>query len=859
MPDETQDLGSSPKSLDDLLAECIAAEEAGRAIDREAILRQHPEHAAELGEFLANRDQMRRLAEPLQGAAAAAANRRIGHPLGKIRYFGDYELLEEIAAGGMGIVYRARQVSLNRVVAVKMILKGTLAGEDDVKRFRAEAEAAANLQHPGIVAIHEVGLHEGQHYFSMDFVEGQSLAQLPRENPLSARQAAEYVRDAAEAVQYAHQQGTLHRDLKPSNILIDGQGRVRITDFGLAKRIEGDSDLTLTGQILGTPSYMPPEQALGKKSLIGTASDVYSLGAVLYELLTGRPPFRGESPGETLRQVETLDPVAPRLLSPTTPRDLETICLKCLEKEPHKRYFTAQHLADDLGRWMTGHEILARRASALSRAAKWMKRRPAVAALIAASLIAAIAMSGAAVAVWYNGQLQTALNDAKVQRKKAESLLDEVEASGKIEVNLRKEKERLLAEAIAAKVAEESARRTADQNLYLYRIALADRELIAGNNSAAKDILDECPASLRHWEWHYSERRSRGEKAETTIEAHPQEIYQVSFSPDGQMLASAGRGGQIGLWNVADGKSVATLQGEIGSFFGIAFSPDGCLLAAAGGNADYQRDEPGKILVWNLASRELKLTITGHAKGVCSVAFDSKGKRLTSASFDNTACVWDATDGKLIQQLSSDGSRVGAYSTFSPDGKLLAVGLRSGPISVWDVATWERLFTANAYEGKTAGSGRWGPFRIAFSPDSRLILSTYQSRENGIHLRDAMTGELVQAFGIRQAREPKLERSHADYVYELAYSPDGGRLATSGGNGTVKIWDMNVFREVLELRHADSLFSVRFSPDGRRLAIGSGVWTGKAPGRITIWDAGISQDRFTAANAPPNVAIAPTP
>ena len=308
-------------------------------------------------------------------------------PLGKVRYFGDYELLEEIAAAAWASSIRPGSVSLNRIVAVKMILKGTLAREDDVKRFRAEAEAAASLQHPDIVAIHEVGLHEGQHYFSMDFVDGQSLAELPREQPLSARQAAEYVRDAAEAVHYAHQQGTLHRDLKPSNILIDRQGRVRITDFGLAKRIEGNSDLTLTGQILGTPSYMPPEQASGKRSLIGAASDIYSLGAVLYELLTGRPPFRGESPAETLRQVESLDPVSPRLLNPATPRDLETICLKCLEKEPHKRYGTAELLADDLGRYLRGEPILARPISRVARAWRWCKRNPATSTLMASLLL----------------------------------------------------------------------------------------------------------------------------------------------------------------------------------------------------------------------------------------------------------------------------------------------------------------------------------------------------------------------------------------------------------------------------------------------------------------------------------------
>jgi tRNA A-37 threonylcarbamoyl transferase component Bud32 len=374
MPDETLGVTPQDDSLDDLLAEYVASEDAGQPQDRQALLARYPRHAAELREFFANRDQMQRLAEPLRGEfGETTVNQATERLPGKIRYFGDYELLEEIAAGGMGIVYKARQVSLSRIVAIKMMLKGTLATEDDVKRFRAEAEAAASLQHPAIVAIHEVGLHEGQHYFSMDYVDGKSLAEVPREQPLSARQAAEYVRDAAEAVHYAHQQGTLHRDLKPSNILIDCQGRVRITDFGLAKKIAGDSDLTLTGQILGTPSYMPPEQASGKRSLVAAPSDVYSLGAVLYELLTGRPPFRGESPTETLRQVETLDPVSPRLLNPATPRDLETICLKCLEKS-HKRYGTAQLLADDLGALSQRRDGFARRPSAVYRFAKFARR-----------------------------------------------------------------------------------------------------------------------------------------------------------------------------------------------------------------------------------------------------------------------------------------------------------------------------------------------------------------------------------------------------------------------------------------------------------------------------------------------------
>src|SRR5262245_56167317 len=448
-------------SLHDVLAQYIAGEEAGSAPDQQELLARHPQFADDLREFFSNRERIKRLAEPLRGAAEIGGDNSV-HPLGKVRYFGDYELLEEVAAGGMGIIYKARQRSLNRIVAVKMILKGTLAREEDVKRFRAEAEAAASLQHPAIVAIHEVGLHEGKHYFSMDYVDGHSLAELPRERPLSAHQAAEYIRDAAEAVHYAHQQGTLHRDLKPSNILIDRQGRVRITDFGLAKRIEGNSDLTLTGQILGTPSYMPPEQATSKRSLVGVTSDIYSLGAVLYELLTGRPPFRGETPVETLKQVETLDPVSPRLLNPATPRDLETICLKCLEKEPHKRYLTAQLLAEDLGRYLRGEPILARPISRPARAWRWCRRNPAVAALMAS--VAACLLVGTAVSSYFAIKAQDRAFKEAEQRKRADEKADEALHEKANAELARGEAERRKHEAEASAILAEARKKEAESN-----------------------------------------------------------------------------------------------------------------------------------------------------------------------------------------------------------------------------------------------------------------------------------------------------------------------------------------------------------------------------------------------------------
>ena len=318
----------------------------------------------------------------------------------RVRNFGDYELLREIARGGMGVVYRARQVSLNRPVALKMILAGQLAGDDEVKRFYLEAEAAANLDHPGIVPIYEIGEHEGQHYFSMGFVEGTSLAAKVADGPLLPREAATLTMRVAEAVQFAHGKGVIHRDLKPANVLLDSQGQPKMTDFGLAKKLQADSGLTHTGQVMGTPSYMPPEQtdfglakklqadsgpthtgqvmgtpsymppeqALGRN--VGPSADVYALGAILYCLLTGRPPFQAATPMDTLSQVVGQDPVPLRQLNAAVPRDLETITLKALEKEPAKRYESARALGDDLGRFLADEPILARPTSLDAHAEK---------------------------------------------------------------------------------------------------------------------------------------------------------------------------------------------------------------------------------------------------------------------------------------------------------------------------------------------------------------------------------------------------------------------------------------------------------------------------------------------------------
>src|SRR6266404_1763627 len=322
----------------------------------------------------------------------------------KLRYFGDYELLEEIARGGMGIVFKARQISLNRLVALKLISAGALATEDLVKRFKAEAEAAASLSHPNIVPIYEIGEHQGQHYFSMGLIEGPNLreafsqirnpkSEIRNESRWPLNTSAKLVSTIARAVHYAHQRGVLHRDLKPSNILLDAQGEPHLTDFGLAKLIQKESTFTHTHAVLGTPAYMSPEQARGEAKDVTTAADVYGLGAVLYETLTGSPPFAGGTSMETIRQVLDQEPRRPSIFNPEVDRDLETICLKCLEKEPSRRYGSAEAFADDLDRWLRSEPIAARRVSNYERVKKWVRRRPAIAALGTLSLISLLALA----------------------------------------------------------------------------------------------------------------------------------------------------------------------------------------------------------------------------------------------------------------------------------------------------------------------------------------------------------------------------------------------------------------------------------------------------------------------------------
>src|SRR5213592_3929309 len=307
--------------------------------------------------------------------------------------FGDYELLEQIGRGGQGVVFRARQKSLNRIVALKVIGLGQWATEANLKRFRLEAEAAARLEHPGIVPIHEVGERDGSCYFSMKFVEGGQLDAVVKREPMSIRQAVELIAKVSRTVHYAHERGILHRDIKPGNILLDQRGEPHLTDFGLARLVESESTVTRTLEVLGTPSYMAPEQAVGNNAAVSCATDVYGLGAVLYQLLTGHPPFAGGTTYETIKLLLDTEPRQPRLWNSKIDRDLSTICLKCLEKDPKRRYSSALALAEDLERWLKHEPILARHTGITGRSRKWVRRNPS-SALLTASLIALAAAAG---------------------------------------------------------------------------------------------------------------------------------------------------------------------------------------------------------------------------------------------------------------------------------------------------------------------------------------------------------------------------------------------------------------------------------------------------------------------------------
>ncbi len=461
-----------------------------------------------------------------------------------ITRFGDYELLEEIARGGMGVVYKARQTKLDRIVALKMILGGRFADPTEVRSLYQEAETVARLDHPNIVRVHEVGEHQGHHYFSMDYVEGPTLGEIVRESRPGFLEAARMVRVLARAIHYAHTSGVLHRDLKPSNILVDRRRRLRITDFGVAKRINQTSAATTAGRVTGTPAYMPPEQAAGTSTAVGPHSDVYGLGAILYELLSGRPPFTGATTVDVLAKVQEDDPVRPSLLEPTVPRDLETICLTCLAKDPRRRYATAEHLAADLDRFLAHQKIKARPPSGWQLTVKWCRRSPVLATAL--MLVGLMIVVGGVGLLWHSATLayekelkHQAANLAEAERRKAEHQREiaQRETTRARSLLLEAEEQRQRAE-----------QRELEARRYLYAVRMNDIQLAwqQADMRRVNELLNELrpkpgQVDLRGFEWFYFWQLGHSDRA--TFDAHQGLVSSVAYSPDGTRLATAGLDG----------------------------------------------------------------------------------------------------------------------------------------------------------------------------------------------------------------------------------------------------------------------------------------------------------------------------
>ena len=539
---------------------------------------------------------------PWADGAAAGVKRLPVAPAG-------YEILSELGRGGMGVVYKARQIKLNREVALKMILAGGHAGEQELARFQIEAQAVARLQHPGIVQIHQVGEHDGRPFFSLEFVAGGSLADKLKGTPWLFSRSTEVVEHLARALQHAHEHGVIHRDMKPANVLMAADGTPKVTDFGLAKQLDAEHDLSCTGAIMGTPYYMAPEQAEGRVRSVGVAADVYALGVILYELLTGQPPFRGQTITDTLEMVRTQDPVPPSRLQPKTPRDLETICLKCLHKEPSRRYESAAALADDLHRYREGAPILARPVGNLERAAKWARRRPAIAGLLAAVaglLVALVCVTvlGVAGILWKYFESEDRRNKAVIAEGKAKEKTKLAKQETKRANDETKEKDRELTRA--------------EGLVYAGNLLQAQLSWEAGDGRGAHQRLDACRWDYCGWE--YASLRHQFDETQLTLRGHLKAVYSACFSSDGKRLASGSADETVKLWDAGTGQELLTLKGHTGFIGSVCFSPDGKRLASA--------STDGTVKLWDAVTGQELLTLKGHTGTVIRVCFSPNGKCL---------------------------------------------------------------------------------------------------------------------------------------------------------------------------------------------------------------------------------------
>jgi WD40 repeat protein len=730
----------------------------------------------------------------------------------------DHVILGVLGRGGMGVVYKAWQTKFKRLVALKMIGGSGSAGVSELVRFRVEAEAVARLQHPNIVQAFETGETDGRPFLVLEFVDGGSLAEQLR-GPVPARQSAALLETLARATSYAHQRGIIHRDLKPGNILMAGangpsadaaggpaagacpHGEPKIADFGLAKLIVGGADGSRWGAVLGTPAYMAPEQAAGKTKDISTAVDVYSLGAILYELLTARLPFEGRSAAETLQKLATESPVPPRRLQRGVPRDLEMICLRCLEKDPRRRYESAADLAEDLRRFQAGKAVKARPVHPAERLWKWARREPATAALI---LVAAVSAAGLlAGTLWYQRRLEQSLADTSVARDLAETARDEAREA-------RRDADLKRSEA-------EEQRDEASRNLYLASIPLAQRAWQAAHVERVRDLLGGVrPRSagqkdLRNFEWHYLQ--GLGRTGLRTWPGHAGGVTTVAFSPDGRRLASAGADGTVRVRDLASGVDVYPPLKDHGRLVTcVAFSPDGSLLASAGADK--------RVVLWDAATGKWRRVLEGHTGRVYHVAFSPDGRRLASASKDKSIRVWDTGSGREeMRPLLGHSEQVTAVA-FSPVENRLASAGADHQVRLWDLSSKD-------LPAKLEGHTAW-VYSVSFGPDGRELASCSSDRT-------------LRVWHVSSGREPLMLPGHSSQVRSATFSPDGRRLASASFDGTVRVWDASSGDPLFCYRgHAGHVNCVAFHPDGRLLA------SAGADGTVKIWD-GTRHQEFLAA------------
>jgi WD40 repeat protein len=727
-----------------------------------------------------------------------------------------YELLAELGRGGMGVVYQARHIRLDRHVALKMILAGGHAGEAERERFRVEAQAIARLQHPNIVQVHEVGEHDGLPYFSLEFCPGGSLARKLDGTPLPPAEAATLVETLARAMHVAHQKGILHRDLKPSNVLLAEDGTPKVTDFGLAKKLDEDSR-TATGAVMGTPSYMAPEQAGGRTGELGPGCDVYALGAILYEALTGRPPFRAATPLDTILQVIHDEPVPVTRLNGKVPRDLETICLKCLHKDPAKRYGSAADLADDLRRFRAGEAICARPVGKLERLEFWCRRNPALAAVSAAGLLTLIA--GAVVSLAFGieasrsaAELEKTADDLAREQRETKKALDASEAVRR-ELEETDRKRRQFTRQSALLALEKGVRYWDEGDATLGTLWLTrSLEMLQPQDADLERVVRTYLAHVPHF--------IHPLKA---ILPHDEQAWRIAFSPDGQRVVTASWDGTARLWDAATGTSLGPPMRHKDKVMTAIFSPNGEQVLTA--------SDDGTARLWDGKTARALEPVLRHEAPVTAVAFHPDGARIMTGDSRGFVRLWDAKEGKLVKTSQPDQvfprfrplplQDPVEHILFGPGGKLAVTQFRFN-IVLWDGDTGAPLRPV------PKDSKQPFAYRIAcaaLSPDGKR-LATGQDEDTGHVLRlwDTHTGDPVG--------EPQ---PHPGIVWAVAFSPDGKLLATGCADGQARLWDGNTGQPRKPptgrgMVHQGDVESVVFSADGKQLL------TGSRDGTAHLWD-----------------------